>query len=75
MESGWNWRIAAGSRGRAAAAIVDIRDFARPSRLRFGEDDGSRGEVLLFTGVRYERQIEPSDPVAGNGQGRRRRRR
>lgn len=67
-------RIAAGRGGRTAAAVVSIRDFARPARAPQREDD-RRGVLLLFTGVRYERQIEPADPVAGKGRRPRRGRR
>jgi hypothetical protein len=58
--------------------VVSMADHARSSAsgyLRGAERDERRGVLLLFTGVRYERQIEPPEPVAEGRQTRRRRRR
>jgi hypothetical protein len=47
---------------------------SRPHRSRI-VDSEPRGEVLLFTGVRYERPLPnpgPSHPFASDGSGRRR---
>jgi hypothetical protein len=63
-------------RARLEGVIITFPDPAsRPSRsaLRAGEP---RGEILLFTGVRYERldpNPGPSRPLASDGRGRRRR--
>jgi hypothetical protein len=63
-------------KAQSAGVIIAFPDRAyRPSRAapRPGEP---RGEILLFTGVRYER-LEPSPgpsrPFASDGRGRRRR--
>ncbi len=46
----------------------------RPARPAL-PDDAPRGEILLFTGVRYERQVEPSpEPVSPGRRPARRRR-
>lgn len=47
---------------------------SRPHRQPLSPDE-PRGEILLFTGVRYERLPDPSHPVASDGQPRGRRRR
>lgn len=47
----------------------------RPARAAPSADE-ARGQILLFTGVRYERQPEISpEPYASKGQSRGRRRR
>jgi hypothetical protein len=62
-------------KARPAGVIITFPDAAsRPNRngLRAGEP---RGEILLFTGVRYERlepSPSPSRPFASDGRGRRR---
>ena len=54
--------------------VVSMADYPRAAtRIRRDGPDCDRGVLLLFTGVRYERQIEPADPVA-EGERRRRRR-
>lgn len=46
----------------------------RPARRALGPEE-PRGEILLFTGVRYERQIEPSpEPISPQRRPARRRR-
>jgi hypothetical protein len=61
---------------RSPGVVIAFPDAAsRPSRplLSAGEP---RGEILLFTGVRYERPSPtpgPSRPFASDGPGRRRR--
>jgi hypothetical protein len=59
--------------------VVSMADHARSSASGYSrsevERDQRRGVLLLFTGVRYERQIEPPEPVAEDGRTRRRRRR
>jgi hypothetical protein len=58
------------------SSVVSMADFSRPpSRISRDERDRQGGVLLLFTGVRYERQIEPAEPVAEGGRTRRRRRR
>jgi len=65
---------------RSAAVVIAFPDrSARPTRTVMSTDQ-PRGEILLFTGVRYERQQEPSPgpsrPAASNRHprtGRRRR--
>lgn len=58
------------------SSVVRIVDFSRaPSRVSRDGRDLERGVLLLFTGVRYERQIEPAGPCTEVGQTRRRRRR
>lgn len=60
---------------RSQGVVVAFPDAAsRPQRphLSAGEP---RGEILLFTGVRYERPTpssDPSKPFASNGPGSRR---
>jgi hypothetical protein len=44
----------------------------RPHRAPPGDAE-SRGTLLLFTGVRYERRSEPATPVLSGGSSRRRR--
>lgn len=34
-------------------------------RLRAGPDDGERGRILFFTGIRYERLADPVLPPPG----------
>jgi hypothetical protein len=60
----------------SAGVIIAFPEPAlRPVRAALREDE-PRGEILLFTGVRYERlDSGPSRPVASDGQPRRRRRR
>ncbi|HEV2605229.1 MAG TPA: hypothetical protein VGU24_16375 [Microvirga sp.] len=59
-----------------AGVIIAFPEPAqRPVRAALREDE-PRGEILLFTGVRYERlDTGPSRPAASDGQPRRRRRR
>ena len=60
-------------------AVLPFRAASgRPARRPFGDDE-PRGEILLFTGVRYERQSEPgptspNSPLAAGRPGSRRRR-
>lgn len=60
---------------RSSGVIIPLPDIAdRPQRpLQSGEP---RGEILLFTGVRYERPAPnpgPSRPYVSDGPGTRRR--
>lgn len=49
------------SEGRGTATVLPFQPrAARPAR----EDDGRRGEVLLFMGVRYERHGEAGQPAS-----------
>lgn len=61
---------------RMAAVIIAFPDpSSRPARSAPGPEE-PRGEILLFTGVRYERldpNPGPSRPVASDGRGKRRR--
>ena len=61
---------------RPAGVIITFPDPAsRPNRNGLRADE-PRGEILLFTGGRYERldpNPGPSRPVASDGRGRRRR--
>jgi hypothetical protein len=61
---------------RSAAVIIAFPDPAsRPSRSALGANE-PRGEILLFTGVRYERSEPnpgPTRPYASDGRTRRRR--
>jgi hypothetical protein len=72
--------VAANDHIAKTGLVVSMADHARRSsgshpRSIEAERDQRRGVLLLFTGVRYERQIEPSEPVSEGGQARRRRRR
>jgi len=63
---------------RSMGAVLAFPEAAdRPVRAPLSLDE-PRGEILLFTGVRYERiperGPEPSRPAASDGRGRRRRR-
>jgi hypothetical protein len=59
---------------RSAGVIIIFPDpTSRPSRSVLSPDE-PRGEILLFTGVRYERlepNPGPSRPLASNGRRRR----
>jgi hypothetical protein len=66
-----------GVQARSSAVLIPFPgSVARATRspLRDGEP---RGEILLFTGVRYERQVDPNpepfEPLAPEGQPRARR--
>jgi hypothetical protein len=63
-------------KARLEGVIITFPDPAsRPNRNALRADE-PRGEILLFTGVRYERldpSSGPSRPVASDGRGRRRR--
>ena len=63
-------------RARPPGVIIAFPDPAsRPNRVALRADE-PRGEILLFTGVRYERldpNPGPSRPFASDGGGRRRR--
>ncbi len=65
-----------GAQAQSSATVIPFRMPA--TRLPLGGDE-PRGEILLFTGVRYERQVEPSpgpvNPDVSDGQPRVRRRR
>jgi hypothetical protein len=60
---------------RSPGVVIAFPDPAeRPQRPLLSPDE-PRGEILLFTGVRYERPSPspgPSRPFASNGSGRRR---
>jgi hypothetical protein len=60
---------------RSPGVVIAFPDRAeRPQRPVLSADE-PRGEILLFTGVRYERPAPspgPSHPVASNSRGRRR---
>ena len=60
----------------SAGVIIAFPDLAaRPARPALSADE-PRGEILLFTGVRYERlepNPGPSRPFASDGRRRRRR--
>ncbi len=60
----------------STGAVIPFPGSAgRPSRPALRADE-PRGEILLFTGVRYERHEPnpgPSRPLATDGRGRRRR--
>jgi len=61
---------------RMAAVIIAFPDpSSRPSRS-LSRPEEPRGEILLFTGVRYERlepNPGPSRPIVSDGRGKRRR--
>jgi hypothetical protein len=68
-----------GSEQRATAAILPFRGEPDRRARRAFEPDERRGEILLVTGVRYERAPEPgptrpSSPAAAGRSGGRRRR-
>jgi hypothetical protein len=68
-----------GVQGQASATVIPFPgSVARAARSPL-RDDEQRGEILLFTGVRYERQIDPNpepiEPLAPEGHSRARRRR
>jgi hypothetical protein len=50
-------------------SVVQFSDFPRRRQLRSFERDERRGVLLLFTGIRYERQIEPDETAAEDGLG------
>ena len=61
----------------STGAVIPFPGAAgRPSRPALRADE-PRGEILLFTGVRYERQVEPTPgpfkPLASEGQRKARR--
>jgi hypothetical protein len=60
---------------RSPGVVIAFPDVAeRPQRPLLSADE-PRGEILLFTGVRYERPSPnpgPSRPFVSNGSGRRR---
>lgn len=49
-------------RERPSAAVVPFPKAA-PRRLRREDDDAPRGQILLFTGVRYERLPDADAPA------------
>ncbi len=48
--------------GSPTATVVAL-PRAAPRRFK-REDDSARGQILLFTGIRYERIAEPEDEAA-----------
>lgn len=60
---------------RSPGAVIALPDISeRPPRPHLSATE-PRGEILLFTGVRYERQAPnpgPSRPLLSNGRTRRR---
>lgn len=59
-----------------ACSVVRMADFLRrATRISASDRDERRGVLLLYTGVRYERQTEAVEPVIDDGRERRRRRR
>jgi hypothetical protein len=63
------------------AEVVRLADFPKRT-IRTSDLHTPRGEILLFTGIRYERQTEPTEPdprdtheEAGSVRGSRRRKR
>jgi hypothetical protein len=59
-----------------ACSVVRMADFPRRATcVNASKRDDRRGVLLLYTGVRYERQIEAVEPDVYDGQERRRRRR
>ena len=68
-------------REQVAAVVIPFPDAATRGLRPIQSSAGPRGEILLFTGIRYDCQPEPNPapptPVATSGQrrpGRRRRR-
>ncbi len=60
---------------RPTGTLIPFPDSsARPQRPALSADD-PRGEILLFTGIRYERLAEPSPEPADPGHRPKRRRR
>ena len=60
---------------RPKGVIIPLPDPAFRPKLPALAADEPRGEILLFTGVRYERQPEPPPSLSdGHGPNRRRRR-
>jgi hypothetical protein len=60
---------------RAPGVIIAFPDAAERPQRQHLNDGEPRGEILLFTGVRYERPAPnpgPSRPYANNRPGRRR---
>jgi hypothetical protein len=55
------------------ATVVLLADYPRPERRRKSPDE-RRGEILLFTGIRYERLAEPATPDQDKNRRARRRR-
>lgn len=48
--------------GDATATVVTFRPSAARRFRRGAAADAPRGEILLFTGIRYERAPEPEAP-------------
>jgi len=68
--------VAAADHVANSCSVVRMSDFPRrATRVTASERDDRRGVLLLYTGVRYERQIEAVEPDFYDGQERRRRRR
>jgi len=67
--------------GVPAISSATVIPFRMPATRQAPGADGPRGEILLFTGVRYERRAEPTPepqpdaPVGRSGPRTRRRRR
>jgi|RhiMethySRZTD1v2_1073278.scaffolds.fasta_scaffold3619160_1 hypothetical protein len=60
---------------RSPAVVIAFPDSAERPQRPLPSAGEPRGEILLFTGVRYERPSPnpgPSRPMASNGPGRRR---
>jgi hypothetical protein len=60
---------------RSSGALVHFPDAASRPQRAIPSPDEPRGEILLFTGVRYERNVAhsgPSRPFASDGPGHRR---
>lgn len=56
--------------------VVPFPDLPPTSARRALSGDKPRGEILLFTGIRYERLSEPApEPSRPSSEGRKRRRR
>jgi hypothetical protein len=64
---------------RTSATLIPFPSSASRAARAPLRDDEPRGDILLFTGVRYERQVEPNpgpfEPLASEGQAKARRRR
>ena len=66
-------RVQTLAEAETGATIVRLADYPRSER-RSRSRDASRGEILLFTGIRYERLAEPANPDSAKNRRARRRR-
>jgi hypothetical protein len=57
-----NYASVAADHDATRGSVVAFSEAPRRRQLKSFERDDRRGVLLLFTGIRYERQIEPAEP-------------